>query len=229
MKSDIAAYDEAIASLTAPGGGFELNSVMLGGVEYRNYAVMPGSLRDYYAVMLNHAQKVFAVYQHERYTFAEAHQHGAEIGAALVQRYDVAKGDRVAILSRNNPQWMMAFMGATSVGAVAVPMNGWWTTEELDYGFADSGAKVVVADRNRIERLMPLVKKHGLRVISIDRTGAAAGRLRAWRAGQRDSGAARAGHRLRTVFIDRAEHVRRARGLLGGGAQQRDPGSLAHV
>jgi len=168
MKSDIAAYDEAIATLTAPGGGFELNSVMLDGVEYRNYALMPGSLRDYYAVMLDHAHKDFAVYQDERYTFAEAHQHSAEFGAALVQRYHVAKGDRVAILSRNNPQWMMAFMGATSIGAVAVPMNGWWTTEELDYGFADSGAKVVVADRNRIERLMPLVKKHGLRVISID-------------------------------------------------------------
>ena len=129
MKSDIAAYDQAIASLTAPGEGFELNSVMLDGVEYRNYAAMPGSLRDYYAVMLNHAQKDFAVYQNERYTFAEAYQHGAEFAAALVQRYNVAKGDRVAILSRNNQQWLMAFMGATSVGAVAVPMNCWWTTE----------------------------------------------------------------------------------------------------
>ena len=122
----------------------------------------------YYAVMLNHAQKDFAVYRDERYTFAEAYQHSVEFGAALVQRYRVAKGDRVAILSRNNPQWMMAFMGATAVGAVAVPMNGWWTTEELDYGFADSGARVVVADRTRIERLAPLVKKHGLQLISID-------------------------------------------------------------
>ena len=74
----------------------------------------------------------------------------------------------MAILSRNNPQWMMAFIGATSVGAVAVPMNAWWTTEELDYGFADSGANIVVADRDRVERLAPIAEKHGLQIITID-------------------------------------------------------------
>jgi acyl-CoA synthetase (AMP-forming)/AMP-acid ligase II len=80
----------------------------------------------------------------------------------------VRKGDRVAILSRNNPQWMMAFIAVASIGAVAVPMNAWWTTEELDYGFEDSGARVVVADRARIERLMPIAGRHGLRIISVD-------------------------------------------------------------
>ena len=54
---------------------------------------------------------------------------------------------------------MMAFIGTTAVGGVAVPMNAWWTTEELDYGFADSGAKIVVADRARVERLLPIVEK----------------------------------------------------------------------
>ncbi len=78
------------------------------------------------------------------------------------------KGDRVAILSRNNPQWMMAFVAVTSIGAVAVPMNAWWTTEELDYGFEDSGARVVVADRARIERLMPIAARHGLQIVSVD-------------------------------------------------------------
>ena len=74
----------------------------------------------------------------------------------------------MAILSRNNPQWMMAFIGITSVGGVAVPMNGWWTTEELDYGFADSGAKIVVADRARVQRLAPIIEKHDLHIIAID-------------------------------------------------------------
>ena len=118
--------------------------------------------------MLKHAEKDFAVYLDERYTFGEGYQHSAEFGAALMQRFGVGKGDRVAILSRNNPQWMMAFIGATAVGAVAVPMNAWWTTEELDYGFADSGAKVVVADRARVERLLPIAEKYGLQIIAID-------------------------------------------------------------
>ena len=160
--------DAAIASLTAPGQAFEVNTVRLDGIDYRNYAALPSSLGQYYRIMLQHAAKDFAVYQNERYSFGEAYRHSGEFAAALQQRFGVARGDRVAILSRNNPQWMMAFIGITAIGAIAVPMNAWWTTEELDYGFADSGAQVVVADRTRAERLLPLVRKYGLRGVSID-------------------------------------------------------------
>jgi len=168
MNPELTQFDDVVAGLTAQGQPFEVNSVQLGGVEYRNFATLPANLGQYFLVMLQHAQKDFAVYLDERYTFAQGYQHSCELGAALVQRYGVAKGDRVAILSRNNPQWMMAFIGSTAVGGVAVPMNAWWTTEELDYGFADSGARIVVADRARVERLAPIMKKHGLQIIAID-------------------------------------------------------------
>jgi long-chain acyl-CoA synthetase len=89
--------------------------------------------------MLKHADKDFAVYRDERYTFGEAYAWPRPSPGRLVEDYGVRKGDRVAILSRNNPQWMMAFIAALSIGAVAVPMNAWWTTEELDYGLRDCG------------------------------------------------------------------------------------------
>jgi len=168
MNPELTRFDEIVGSLTAQGQPFEVNTVHLEGVEYRNFATLPANLGQYFLVMLQHAQKDFAVYLDERYTYAQGYQHSSEFGAALVQRYGLAKGDRVAILSRNNPQWMMAFIGITSVGGVAVPMNAWWTTEELDYGFADSGARIVVADRTRVERLVPIIKKHSLQIISID-------------------------------------------------------------
>jgi acyl-CoA synthetase (AMP-forming)/AMP-acid ligase II len=168
MSAELQRFDEAVASLTAEGQPFELNTVAINGHEYRNFANMQRNLGEYFQVMHAHAGKDFAVYLDERYTFAEAYRHSAEFGAALVNRYGVTKGDRVAILSRNNPQWMMSFIGALSVGAVAVPMNAWWTTEELDYGFGDSGARVVVADRQRIERLLPIAAKHGLQIISVE-------------------------------------------------------------
>ena len=168
MIPELKKFDEIVAGLTAPGQAFAVDTVTLGGVEYRNFATLPANLGQYFLVMQQHAHKEFAVYLEERYTYAQGYQHSCEFGAALVQRYGIAKGDRVAILSRNNPQWMMAFLAITSVGAVAVPMNAWWTTEELDYGFADSGARVVVADRTRVERLIPIANKHGLRIIAID-------------------------------------------------------------
>ena len=168
MNAELKHFDEAVASLTAVGEGFEVNTVELAGVQYRNFATLPANLAQYFTVMLQHAEKEFAVYLDERYTFGQGYQHSCEFGAALVERYGLVKGDRVAILSRNNPQWMMAFIGITSVGCVAVPMNGWWTTEELDYGFADSGAKIVVADRARVQRLATIVEKHDLHIIAID-------------------------------------------------------------
>ncbi|MFT4518338.1 MAG: long-chain acyl-CoA synthetase [Halioglobus sp.] len=171
MNPALKRFDDAVASLTQAGQAFETNTVTLAGVEYRNFATLPANLAQYYLVMLQHGHKDFAVYLNERYTFAQGYQHSAEFAAALLDRYGLAKGDRVAILSRNNPQWMMSFIGITSVGGVAVPMNGWWTTEELDYGFEDSGAKIVIADRARIERLLPIAKKHGLKIISIDDCG----------------------------------------------------------
>ncbi|MEQ8515568.1 MAG: AMP-binding protein, partial [Chromatocurvus sp.] len=51
---------------------------------------------------------------------------------------------------------------------VAVPMNGWWTTEELDYGLRDSGSGLVIADCARIERLAPLMDSLALSLIGID-------------------------------------------------------------
>lgn len=168
MSTEIRKFSDAVATLTAQGQAFEVNTVELEGVLHQNFATLPGSLGEYFQVMLQHAEKDFAVYLEERYTYAEGYQHSCEFGAALVERFGLSKGERVAILSRNNPQWMMAFIGITTVGGVAVPMNGWWTTEELDYGFADSGAKIVVADRARAERLLPIAGKYGLKIITID-------------------------------------------------------------
>ena len=38
MNPDIKKFDEVVAGLTAPGQPFELNTVDLNGVEYRNFA-----------------------------------------------------------------------------------------------------------------------------------------------------------------------------------------------
>ena len=168
MNKDLEQFDAIVAGLTAPGQPFATDTVTIDGIEYRNYSTMPANLGEYFKFMLQHGDKDFALYQEERYTFAQAYSLSAAFAAALVERLGVRKGDRVAILSRNNPQWMMAFVAVTSIGAVAVPMNAWWTTEELDYGFEDSGAKVVLADRARIERLVPIAAKHGLEIISVD-------------------------------------------------------------
>ncbi len=168
MNPELEQFDRAVAQLTAEGQPFALDKVVIDGVAYRNYAAMPPNLGAYFLVMERHREREFAVYRDERYTFGEAYALSAAFANALVEQLGVRKGDRVAILSRNNPQWMMAYIAILSIGAVAVPMNAWWTTEELDYGFADSGAGVVVADRQRMERVAPIADRYDLQLVAVD-------------------------------------------------------------
>ena len=53
------------------------------------------------------------------------------------------------------PSGSIAFWAAQAIGAVAVPLNAWWTGPELAYGLADSGSVVLFADDERAERLAP--------------------------------------------------------------------------
>ena len=58
---------------------------------------------------------------------------------------------------RNLPEWVMAFWGATLAGAIVVPLNAWWSGEELRYGLEDSGSKVAFVDTERAERIRPFL------------------------------------------------------------------------
>ena len=113
MDVGLRKFDEAVAGLIAPGQPFAVETIDIGGVEYRNYSAMPANLGQYFRLMQRHGDKDFALYLQERYTFDQAYNHSAEFAGALMSRYGVRKGDRVAILSRNNPQWMMAFIAVT--------------------------------------------------------------------------------------------------------------------
>ena len=75
------------------------------------------------------------------------------VGHALAERYAIGPGDRVAVLSQNNPEWCLAFWGTVAQGAILVGLNGWWKADEILYGLQDSGATVLVADRKRFERI----------------------------------------------------------------------------
>ncbi|MBI4269419.1 MAG: AMP-binding protein, partial [Candidatus Rokubacteria bacterium] len=57
----------------------------------------------------------------------------------------VRKGDRVALVLPNCPQFVYCFYGALKAGAVVVPTNPLYTVRELRQQLADSGARAVVA------------------------------------------------------------------------------------
>ena len=142
---------EVVAELTGPGQSHELETIEVGGVPIRAFKNAPRSLRELFDQ--TRSDKAFIVYEDERWTFKEAHADAARIALLLMRDYGIQKGDRVAISMRNFPEWILAFTAVTSIGAVAVAMNALWQPEEMEYGLADSGAKVFFADQERLDRL----------------------------------------------------------------------------
>ncbi len=116
------------------------------------FAGTPPDLRALYAAAATRTDD-FIVFEDERWPMPKVLELIDQIGHALVHELGVVNGDRVAIAMRNSPEWIAAFAAITSVGAIAVPMNAWWQTDEMVFALHDSGARVVFADAERLARM----------------------------------------------------------------------------
>ena len=143
---------QAHALITAPGSPAEMETVDIRGVPTRTWKNLPPSLRSIVELGRAHGEKAFLVYEDERVTY-EAFYRAVSALARQLQADGVQKGDRVAVIMRNLPEWVVSFYAAASLGAIVTPLNAWWTGPELEYGLTDSGSKVVLMDAERYERL----------------------------------------------------------------------------
>ena len=160
-------YQDAIAQLTAPGERFETTEVEVRGVTYTAFKTVPATMRDLFDLTRGYGTTTFLVYEDETYTYDEVYAAADSLAAALVARYGIGHGDRVAIAMRNYPEWIITYLATLSIGAVVVSMNAWWTADELEYGLEDSGTKVLVADPERIERTRESAARLGVATIGV--------------------------------------------------------------
>lgn len=157
------AWDE----LTAPGQLFEIHTVDVRGNPTRAYVHAPPSLREFWLNTRNYGDADYLLYEDERFSYAEAHRQAAAL-AFFLGTMGVEAGDRVAISMRNYPEWMIAYWAITSMGAVVVGMNAWWVSHEMSYALGDSTPKVLIADRERIQRFKELRDEHPtIKVIAV--------------------------------------------------------------
>ena len=146
---------QAEAVLTAPGAKFEMETVDIRGVPTRAWKNAPPHMAALVALSRSHGDRLATIYEDERVSYDAQFRAIAALAADLAAG-GVGKGDRVAVAMRNLPEWIVAFFATTVLGAIAVPLNAWWTGDELAYGLSDSGAKALIADDERWERIAPL-------------------------------------------------------------------------
>ena len=148
--------EESYRLLTAPGAPFEMDERELAGRRVRVYKRGFPHLRAIFEYAKRFAEREYLIFEGERLTYGAHHRAVAALAWQLTQRFDVRKGDRIAIAARNFPEWSIVFWAGAVVGAVVTPLNAWGTGDELRYGIVHSGSKLAFVDGERLERLLPL-------------------------------------------------------------------------
>ena len=77
--------------------------------------------------------------------------------AGGLQRWGIGRGDRVAILSENRPEWTIADFACLLLGAVTVPIYATLTADQTAYILRDSGARVVfVSSATQLQKVLSI-------------------------------------------------------------------------
>ena len=158
--------DEATTRLTGPGSPYEIVTEPVFGVDMPVFKHRARSARE---VLIESRDRDddYVVYEGRRLTFKQHFDDVTALAHVLRDEYGVRKGDRVAILAANCPEWITTFWAATSIGAVVASMNAWWAEPELEHALITCEPTVVVVDDKRVAAVAAVARRTPFRILSI--------------------------------------------------------------
>jgi fatty-acyl-CoA synthase len=115
--------------------------------------------------------KPATVFDGEVLSYAAFHARIEQTARALKSGFGVVRGDRVAILSLNRPDYLVLLYACARLGAMLVPLNWRLAAAEQMFILSDAGAKVLVLEQAFAE-ILPAVAKDfpDARVVGLDFT-----------------------------------------------------------
>ena len=112
--------------------------------EFRDFAPAKQTLGDIIDdAALNYPDREALIDDQVRLTFSQVHDEANRLAKGLI-KLGIQKGDRVAILMQNTPQWPITAFAIAKVGAIIVPCNTRYTKGELQYVLNKSEADTLV-------------------------------------------------------------------------------------
>jgi len=131
----------------------------VGGIRMKVYKNRIKTLRELLEnSVASFGEREFIIYQDQRLTYREFGRL-TRSASKVLQDFGVRKGDRVAMILGNATAFPITFFAIANLGAISVPLNCWWQSEELEYGLNDSGASVLVMDSKYWDRISPVKDK----------------------------------------------------------------------
>src|SRR5437899_2322680 len=100
-----------------------------------------------------HADRTALLYFGSRISYRQLLEQVNRVAAGL-QALGIQRGDRVALMMPNCPQFVIGYFGALRAGAIVTATSSLYTPREVIHQWNDAGAKLVIADR----RLLSVIK-----------------------------------------------------------------------
>ena len=160
--------DKCRAQLTATGAPFERVSVSVNGHNYLAYRNAFANLPSLINAGRVHGSREFMVYENDRWTFDRFFHAVDALAANLQQKLGLQSGDRVAIAMRNRPEWVVAFVAISLVGAIPAPLNSHGLHDELMANLVDLKPKLIVCDPKRFARVQDKLASLACKAIVVD-------------------------------------------------------------
>lgn len=159
--------DQVMSRLTGTGGPFEIVVEEVLGTPMPVMKNRDKAVGDLLAQSVKWGDRDYLVTEDRRVSYAQHAADAYALAAALRDRYGVEKGDRVAILAANTPEWVTTFWATQALGAISVGLNGWWVPREVEYGLKHCTPKVLVVDAKRRAALAD-VDTSGITVLTME-------------------------------------------------------------
>jgi len=96
------------------------------------------------------------IYYDSVITYAELRREAEQLAGFLQQR-GVTRGARVGLYLQNSPQFIIGYYAILRADAMVVPINPMNLTKEVGHIVTDSGARVVIAAQDQLDRITPLI------------------------------------------------------------------------
>ncbi|MFC2072541.1 class I adenylate-forming enzyme family protein [Chloroflexota bacterium] len=103
-------------------------------------------------------EKTAIVFGDRRLSYTDLDEASNKVANALI-KMGVNKGDRIAMLLSNSPEFVITYFGIVKTGAIAVPLDTQYKVYELASIFDSALPKVLVTESPTLETLIPILSR----------------------------------------------------------------------
>lgn len=141
--------DPFVERLIGPGKPFQLETAQVAGRPQQVFAGAPRNLAQLYRRGMAFGERTMVVHEGTEITYAEGFARAAALAQVLRERFGVARGTTVAVVTSNRPEWIVSLLAITALGGVAALVNSRGVAEEMLRAIDKVGCTLAILDAER--------------------------------------------------------------------------------